>query len=103
MTSFVSRVFCPAPSCGTRHERGRANNPQQARGFGHVAQHGVTITSWGCGLTSAISPPLLQHAAVLTRVECWMSVGPAGAFEQKPTVLPSAYPLTDCPMIISTC
>src|SRR4029450_7745338 len=62
-----------------------------------------TITSWGCGLTSAIPPPLLQHAAVLTRVECWMSVGPAGAFEQKPMVLPSAYPLTDCPMIISTC
>ena len=27
-----------------------------------------TITSWGCGLTSAIPPPLLQHAAGLTRV-----------------------------------
>ena len=33
-----------------------------------------TITSWGCGLTSAIPPPLLQHAAGLTRVECWMIV-----------------------------
>jgi len=26
------------------------------------------------GLTSAILPPLLQHAAVLTRVVCWMMV-----------------------------
>ena len=33
-----------------------------------------TITSWRCGLTSVIPPPRLQHAAVLTWVECWMSV-----------------------------
>ena len=33
-----------------------------------------TITSWGYGLTSAIPPPLLQHVAGLTRVECWMIV-----------------------------
>jgi hypothetical protein len=29
------------PSCGARHERGRANNPQKVWGFGHVTQHGV--------------------------------------------------------------
>src|SRR5262245_43080997 len=33
-----------------------------------------TITSWGCGLTSAIPSPLRQHAAVLMRVECWLIV-----------------------------
>jgi len=49
-----------------------------------------TITSWGCGLTSAIPRPLLQHAAVLTRVECWMIVAhfqPGGSVEPSRTAM----------------
>ena len=40
-------IFAHRPSCGARHERGRAHNPQRSRGFGHAAQHGVRHHSMG--------------------------------------------------------
>ena len=62
------------PSCGARHERGRANNPQKARGFGHVAQHGVHHHIMGMRPHVSHTTSAAAACRRLTRVECWMIV-----------------------------
>ena len=89
--SLVSRVFAQPPSCGARHERGRANNPQKARGFGHVAQHGVHHHIMGMRphvshTTSAAAACRSAHAGrVLADCSALPDLGPRGAVASDPS------------------